>query len=141
MTDTSDVRLRRNWRDNRAYEPLLADDRRAWAWEWLSRNAEFTAAAAKAAMALHVLRMDPPLAVVAMADDEKLAPWGLHCCIARASFRESACRALARRLRSRRRRYGSCPRRSWHAVRLRSGAASMSDHRGDRRPHRARAGR
>ena len=46
MADDADEEGRRNWRDARRYESMLALDRRAWAEQCLSRDRDFIAAVA-----------------------------------------------------------------------------------------------
>lgn len=58
-----------DWRDARAYEPLLGADRSLFAWEWLRRDQNYRAAAARALDAGSRARSDPA---------EAPERWGLH---------------------------------------------------------------
>ncbi len=79
MPDDVEPECHPNWRDTGIYEPLLALDRRAWAWQCLSRNEEFSPIAASMMLAsTRVVRADPLIAVVTLPQDDRLAPWGLH---------------------------------------------------------------
>ena len=68
-----------DWRDANMYKSMLAFDRRAWASQWLSRDQDFAAVAASVApTSSYICRADPPITVISLFEEDRLAPWGLH---------------------------------------------------------------
>jgi hypothetical protein len=79
MTDDAQPERDPDWRNARSYEPMLALDRRAWAWECLRRNEEFsTLLASMTPVTTCIMRDDPLITIVTLPRDDRLNPWGLH---------------------------------------------------------------
>lgn len=79
MGDGVDAGSSPDWRSPEKYAPMLALDRRALAWQCLCRDQSFQDAAASVAPAsLYSVRNDPPIIVVTLSEEDRLAPWGVH---------------------------------------------------------------
>lgn len=97
MADSPDHEKRSSWRDTALYDQMLTLDRRSWAWECVSRNRDFEAAAMTIAPAeSRILRRDPLIVVAILSVDDRLEPWGLYFRAANRAPPGGAIRRLAR---------------------------------------------
>lgn len=78
MGDGVDSDVNSDWRSPEKYAPMLALDRRALAWQCLSRDQDFLAAAAAMPPPhTYIMRDKPPIVVASLSDEGHLASWGL----------------------------------------------------------------
>jgi hypothetical protein len=69
--------LRPDWRDANSKKPLLKRDRAGWAWEWLRRNPDYIAQAARVSVQGTSDGKTRPVTIPATKD---VAGWGLLLC-------------------------------------------------------------